>query len=281
MDMRIAYVNHLGERIDLGPASAYHYKKHGLFDAELSYDVENGCVGNVRREPREYELPIVLEAETDGEGLAARERMQAALDADMLSGERGCVEVGGYRLRAMPVRTSSDRWWISDRLLETTVTLLADDPVWTRERQWQWVPDRSPEAQAGSLDHPHDHPFDYSPNPAVREIELDAMGPCPWRIVVYGPAVDPYVVIGGNRYQVDVSVPDGGLLIADSRDLSITVRDVDGNETDAFDARIRGAEGSGEYMWAPLQPGASAVSWSNAFGWDLVAYIERSAPPCI
>lgn len=280
MDMRIAYVNHLGERVDLGPAEEYHYKRHGLYDAELAYDAESGYVGALRREPREYELPVAIEAKSEEAGLAARERLHAVLDADMLSGSPGRVEVGGYAMRAVPVRVARDHWWISDMLLEATVTLLAEDPVWTRELRWEWVPDRSPEAQAGSLDYPMGYPRDYSPNPAVREVDVDAPGPCPWRITVYGPAVDPYVVIGGNRHQVLASVPDGGLLVADSRDLSIVVRDVDGNETDAFDARIRGAEGSGEDMWAPLQPGTSAVSWSNAFGWDLAAYVERSAPPC-
>lgn len=98
--------------------------------------------------------------------------------------------------------------------------------------------------------------------------------------MVYGPATDPYVVVAGNRYAVEAEVPDGGILVADSRDWSITVRDVDGNEADAFAGRIRGKEGSGEYMWERVRPGISSVSWSNAFGWDLTVYAERDTPPC-
>ena len=60
MDMRIEYANHLGETLELGPESVYHYGKHTLFDAELAYEVENGSVGPLTRDPAERELPIMV-----------------------------------------------------------------------------------------------------------------------------------------------------------------------------------------------------------------------------
>ena len=54
------------------------------------------------------------------------------------------------------------------------------------------------------------------------------------------------MVVARHHYAVEAEVPDGGILVADSRDWSITVRGVDGNKTDAFARRIRGKEGSGE-----------------------------------
>lgn len=281
MEMDIEYTNHLGESVVLGPGSVYHYGKHTLFDAELAYSIENGSVGQVSRDPAERELPIMIEAADEAEGLAARERLRSVLAADASTGEAGAVSVGGWELSAVPVAIGRDRWWLDDRYCEAVVTLLAERPAWTLAQTFSFVPDRSPAVSGTQLDHPYDLPTDYTPNPPVRMIDVEADGPCEWRLVVYGPASDPYVVVAGNRSQVTAEVPDGGILVADSRDWSIVVLDADGNESDAFAGRIRGKEGSGEYMWERIAPGVSAVSWSNAFGFDLTVYAERDTPPCI
>ena len=73
MDMRIEYANHLGETLELGPESVYHYGKHTLFDAELAYEVENGSVGPLTRDPAERELPVMVQGSDGEDGLAARE----------------------------------------------------------------------------------------------------------------------------------------------------------------------------------------------------------------
>lgn len=280
MDMRIEYANHLGETLELGPESVYHYGKHTLFDAELAYEVKNGSVGPLTRDPAERELPVMVQGSDGEDGLAARERLRSVLAADASTGVPGSIGIGGWRLSVVPVAVERDRWWMDESYCEVLVRLLAARPVWTRAQEFSFVPDRSPAVVGTQLDFPYGFPYDYTPNPPLRSIDVDADGPCEWRLVVYGPATDPYVVVAGNRYAVEAEVPDGGILVADSRDWSITVRDVDGNETDAFAGRIRGKEGSGEYMWERVRPGISSVSWSNAFGWDLTVYAERDTPPC-
>ena len=82
MDMRIEYANHLGETLELGPESVYHYGKHTLFDAELAYEVENGSVGPLTRDPAERELPVMVQGSDGEDGLAARERLRSVLAAD-------------------------------------------------------------------------------------------------------------------------------------------------------------------------------------------------------
>lgn len=281
MDAKITYTNHKGEGIELGPESVYHYGKHALHDALLSYEMENGRVGSLRREPQEYELPIMIDAADESAGLTAREHLRTIVSTDMAIGARSRITKGGWTLEGVPVGISVDRWWLDDRYFESVVTLLAENPVWTKTQTFPFVPDRSPSAVGTQLDYPYDYPHDFTPNPPIRRIEVDAYGPCSWTLVVYGPATDPYVVIGGNRYQVAANVPTGGILIADSRSLSIIVRDGDGNETNAFSGRIRGKEGSGQHMWEPIKPGVSDVSWSNAFGWDVSVHAEREGAPCI
>lgn len=279
--MDIVYTNHRGESLKLGPESEYHYGKHTLFDAALSYEVDNGSVGQLSRPPAERELPVMIEGENGPAGIEARERLRSVLAADASTGETGRVSISGWKMDVVPVSVGMDRWWLDDRYCEIVVTLLAETPVWRLEQAFSFVPDRSPAVVGTQLDYPYDYAIDYMPNPPSRPVDVSADGPCDWRLVVYGPATDPYVIVAGNRYQVTADVPSGGVLIADSRDWSIVVRDVDGVETSAFSGRIRGDAGSGEHMWERIPPGVSPVSWSNAFGWDLTVFAERDTPPCI
>ena len=103
MDMRIEYANHLGETLELGPESVYHYGKHTLFDAELAYEVENGSVGPLTRDPAERELPVMVQGSDGEDGLAARERLRSVLAADASTGVPGSIGIGGWRLSVVPV----------------------------------------------------------------------------------------------------------------------------------------------------------------------------------
>ena len=207
MDMRIEYANHLGETLELGPESVYHYGKHTLFDAELAYEVENGSVGPLTRDPAERELPVMVQGSDGEDGLAARERLRSVLAADASTGVPGSIGIGGWRLSVVPVAVERDRWWMDESYCEVLVRLLAARPVWTRAQEFSFVPDRSPAVVGTQLDFPYGFPYDYTPNPPLRSIDVDADGPCEWRLVVYGPATDPYVVVAGNRYAVEAEVP--------------------------------------------------------------------------
>lgn len=273
-DMTLFYESPGGSTLEFGPRSAYRWGDTDIWDSAWDYDVDNGAVAGIRREPRENRLTVYVDAPDEDAGMEARDRLEAVLDEGVAMGCPGLLRCGEWRTRCLCVARRKDNWWFDGRYLEAELSLLRPEPVWIREQAHAFVPSAT-EAGRGMLDFPFDFPFGFAPNPSTRTLRLDAPGPCKWRLVVYGPATDPSVTIGGNRHQVLATVPPGGLMIADSRDWSIVVRDADGAEVDVFDRRVRGAEGSGEYMWEPVRPGASSVAWDESFGFDLVVYAER------
>lgn len=273
-DMTLVYESPAGSTLEFGPRSEYRWGDTDLWDSAWDYDVSNGAVAGIRREPRESRLTVYVDAPDEIAGAAARDRLEEVLDEGVAAGRPGLVRCGEWYTRCLCVARRKDSWWFDGRYLEAELTLLRPEPVWIREETFSFTPAAHADGR-GQLDLPFDFPFDFSANPSTRVLRLDSPAPCAWRLTVYGPAEDPYVAIGANRYQVFAAVPPGGLLIADSREMSIVVRDVDGAEVDAFDARIRGGEGSGEDMWAPVEPGASNVAWDESFGWDVTVYRER------
>ena len=269
----LEYESPSGKRLVIGAGSSYRYGDTDLFDASWSYDVDSGDVTRLRREPRESTLTLYVDAPDEASGLEARERLEDVLDEGVPYGRPGTLRCGEWYTRCLCVARRKDNWWFDGRLLEVELSLLRPSPAWTRDDDYASSPDRA--VESGWLDFPFDFPFDFSPNRAARSISVDSAAPSDWRIVVYGPASRPSVRIGDNEHRVDVDVPAGSLLIADSRDWSLILKGPDGVESDAFSRRIRGREGSGEFMWESIKPGTSAVTWDESFSWDLTVFVER------
>ena len=87
--------------------------------------------------------------------------------------------------------------------------------------------------------------------------------------------MNPYVIIGDNRYQVDATVPDRGLLVIDGRNRTIVSYDEYGRSESAFS---RGVRSDGANVFANVPAGSSPVSWGGGFGFDVTLVEERSEP---
>ena len=269
----ITYTSPSGRVLKLGPDADLRFGDTTLFDTALTYDEDTDEPTNYRRAARIAEMAVFVDAQTRATGAQARTTLERVLDDGATSGDYGMIEHDGWRIRALCSASNKAAWWFDARWLEADLSLVLPDGVWFRENLWQFKPEQRPESE-DFLDFVFDYPIDFTRNRPPRRIDLDTPAACPWRMTIYGPATHPAVTIGGNRYEVDVVVPDGGYLVVDSREWSVEVVDMFGARVDAFDKRGRGTRGSGAYMWEPIRPGRSLVSWSETFGFDLVVYEE-------
>lgn len=235
----------------------------------------------VRSEAREIKGQLAFAAGTSRE---EADRLLALACADMDAGTPGALSVGGWRMRCYLIKIEPSVLTGSNALFD--VTLHAPDPVWERETVTQLLPGSGTEVSAETLDYPHGHPHDYGAGTSAGAV-LRVPGPLPCGLHVrfYGYAVSPYVKVGGNTYQVNVTVPDGAYLEVDpARKASMagdSVRLVGryGDVQNVFSKRLRGAEGSGTYIFQPVEPGEQTVTWPQDIGVDLGIVERRGSLP--
>ena len=97
-------------------------------------------------------------------------------------------------------------------------------------------------------------------------------------MVMHGPCVNPSVNIGGNVYNVNVSVPSGGYLVIDSRQdaplgWQVYMRNASGQASNVFDNR------NPNYQILERIPGGTVdLTYPRTYGIDLTLYLERSEP---
>lgn len=102
---------------------------------------------------------------------------------------------------------------------------------------------------------------------------VDHYAPCEFLMTIFGPAVDPRVVINGHPYQVYTTLDANEYLQIDSRANTVVKYLANGIQQDIYDYRAKQ-----ESVFDPITPGNISVVWSGEFGFDITLYCERSEP---
>lgn len=274
LDMRLTYTNHQGRSVTIGEGPL-HWLASDITDHEWDYEVDGQRVWGLRLAARAFEVSVGMM----GGSLSARTELYRTMEADAVNARPGRLSWRGFELEVLPVKTTLDKWWFDDGIEERTVTLLAPRPMWCRDTLHHFGLPASSDLQSPDLDYPYDFAHDWAAQSATdRALEVSTMADSEFRLVVWGPAVNPRVTIAGNRYEVGVTVPSGSRLELDTRDRTIQVIDGSGSVTNCYALRTRGVRGGGQYAFQPLPRGHLSVLCDGTFAFDVVVHDERTEP---
>ena len=189
----------------------------------------------------------------------------------------GTINVDGWTQSALITGIEPSRDLPAPAKYSLTVALL--DGVWRKPAALQHF--LSDDLQPGLyLDFPYDFPYDYKA-PLRGMTVTNPMGAAmPFQLVIFGPCTNPAITIGGNRYELAMTIPVGARVTIDSQTghKTITMTDINGDTTNVFDKAQRGnGLNGGRYIFQPIPSGDIHAQW-DGFGWDLTVIQERSAP---
>lgn len=120
----------------------------------------------------------------------------------------------------------------------------------------------------------YDYDFDYYKSSGTNgTLDNDAVDSSEFIIHIDGPCTNPKIVIGDNEYLINIDVSNGEKLYINSIEKTVTLYDVVGNTTNAF--QYRGTNG---YIFERIAAGINDVSWDGTFQWDITLYQQRSEP---
>lgn len=261
------------KRFDLSGALAFAGEPSAAREDQWDYKAGYRDLSYAARKARSETVAVAVL------NLAAADALRLAADADVAAGTPGALDADGWSQRCYVVGASLSKRAGDSALVKLTLLLL--DGVWRKAQSWQFRPG----AGSGTVGAGHGYDYGYAygypySEETSREIEVASVVASPFRIVVYGPAVRPSVTIGGNRYQVTTDVPDGGYLLIDSVEGTVTRVAKNGYRENCLPYAVLGTGvGGGSYIFEDVPAGTSSVSYDGSFGWDLDVYREDGAVP--
>ena len=126
-------------------------------------------------------------------------------------------------------------------------------------------------AADSGLDFDYDFPFDFmNAKRGSAEFEINHIIPSEFEMIIYGPCVNPKVLINGYPYEVLTTLENNEYLIINSMEQTITKYLSNGATVNLFDAR-----GYDYSVFEKIPSGLISVSWSGDFGIDLYVFLKR------
>ena len=270
---KFIFENHLGQRFEGLPNGVY-LNYNDLRDYSWSYDTINNRISRFYRSMRDRKLPLDIKCDSDEEAIAVKNRLHELAEADIEAKIPGKVFVGDYYTNGYITASTKSNYLITKRLCYIELTLTSDDPAWYREQTHAFIQgEGSAIGIGGGTDHPYDYPYDYALALKGRKIVCDSVGSSAFRLLIYGEAVNPSVVIGNHIYAINGSIGKGETLLIDSLTKTITLTTATGSKVNWFDKR-----GREDYIFEPIPAGQNTVSWLGTFGFDLTVIEKRSEP---
>ena len=260
--------NLVGDRMRAISGSFHSYKWKPKTQ-ELNY---GDRVSGFGKNSSNYELTIDVRGEEE-ERRTIMNNLTESFEHDILKEVPGRVFFGSYYNDVYI--TESDTGPSDQNVSRTkrTILIYCPYPFWIREETKQFFPQSSVDVSDG-LDYDFDYEFDYAPEQAgVERWYIDHYAPSDFNMIIFGPCVDPKILVNGYPYQIYTELEESDYLIIDSRKHEITKHMANGTTANLYNSR------SFEHsVFEKIPCGDVIFNWPGNFGFDVTLFLERSEP---
>lgn len=281
MIRKVRYVNSLGEEIIFGGESetdfnrrnglCWHFGETDIFNISQDYESVGDAITEFTVGIREFSLVVYM---MNG-SVEEKNRFVDVISYDTYTNSRGRLYVGGSYMDCWISSFEISRYQYWDDFAQYDLTIVTDKPVWVRTETVTLTQRTS--IPIGGGNYPRNYPRNYlKANSTSTSLTNNFRLPAKCDISFAGPCVTPYVIIGGNRYQVNATAEKGQLIIVRGYgDKSIVLKDSGGSEESIFASGVRE---SGAMVFQEIPVGVNLVSWPGTPNIEVTMYEERRSP---
>ena len=197
------------------------------------------------------------------------ETLYKIISVDAETGNYGRLYVNDTFLPCQIYKTKKTGWK-GYVYTEVELTFLAPELSWITVLEKRLTAQEEISEESG-LDFQFDYPFDFTNGErGIAEFEIDHIIPSDFEMIIYGPCVNPKVLINEYPYEVFTTLQEGEHLIINTMEQLVIKYQADGSTENLFD--VRGYEYS---IFEKIPFGHVFVNWSGDFGIDLYIYMKR------
>lgn len=281
MIRQIKYVNSLGHSVEFGGESepdanrraglVWHFGETDIFNISQDYESVGNAITAFTTGIREFSLVAYM---ADG-SIEERNRFVDVISYDTYTANKGRLYAGGSYMDCWISSAEISRWHNHDYFAVYDLTIVTDSPVWVREETVTLTQNVS--KPIGGLNYPYNYPHNYlKANTTSTSLSNNFQLPAKCDISFAGPCVSPYVIIGGNRYQVNETAEKGQLIVIRGYGTKdIVLKEAEGAENSVFSSGVRE---SGAMVFAEIPVGENLVSWPGTPSIEVKMYEERRSP---
>lgn len=268
--MNIYYVNHLNEKLELNSENVIlQYQE--LFDFSWDSGIVNGRIASFYRDNATIPITVAVTADTNEEYVEILNEFHSIISKDVVAMSLGKLYIGEQYLSCYISGDIKEDAFMGVPMQVKNLTVVTDHPFWIREHPYYFK--KSQAKSTNNKRYAYRYAYRYANGLMNTAIVNDHYADCNFRLIAYGPIVDPLVYIGGHEYLVKIILEEGEYLEIDSAAETVVKVNAFGERINAFNNRNFASS-----VFEPIHPGRQDVGWSGRFDFDLIIYEERSEP---
>ena len=190
----------------------------------------------------------------------------------------GTLFLNGYKIKCFVIGSEIGAKDSRTRMERIEAKIYAPYPVWVMEEKKSFYPDSAERREDYAfLEYPYDYSYDYSrPKSGTENWYIDHYRDSNFEMTIYGPCVDPKIIVKGYPYQVNDTLEAGEYIVIRSREKKVMKYLSNGTIQSIFEKREKKNS-----VFKRIPSGELILNWDGTFGFDLTIYKERGAPKWI
>jgi len=267
------YVNHLNEEIDFS-APPYLLVASEAYDYNWNFDTvainhKKSKIKSFKRSSKSFSADLLIKSNNFEE---AMNTFLKTVEKDVLAEKPGkLVKENGEYLTCYIVEARNETFHIKNGHCQKKIKIVSPYPFWIKEITREFFPQNINKGE--EPDYFKDYDYDYATSNGIQIWTVDHYAPSEFQLTIFGPAINPQIIINGHPYQIYETLDNLEYAVIDSRENTITKYLVNGKQTNLYDMRLK------EYsIFEPIQAGRLVFSWEGSFGFSLKLFCERSEP---
>ena len=197
------------------------------------------------------------------------ETLYRIISVDAETGNYGRLYVNDTFLPCQIYKTKKSGWK-GYVYTEVVLTFLAPELSWITVLEKRFYPQEQPALKSG-LNFPFNFPFNFADEKrGSSSFEIDHIIPSDFEMIIYGPCVNPRVLINGYPYEILTTLESNEYLALNTLEETVVKYLSNGTIANLFD--VRGYDYS---IFEKIPSGLVSVNWSGDFGIDLYIFLKR------
>lgn len=273
--MKIYYINNKGQTIDLLEGFCRIFDSD-LFNYEWSYETQEGQIPKVSRfylDLWKKKFKIAVSAASVEAYNSIMEGILSVFEQDVLERSPGRLYVGDTYLNCYITSSVKSDWYPEVPFVVNEFSVVAESS-WIKENSISYCAGEV--TDTNSKKYVYKYPYKYAVGVKDAVLKNIHYTDCNFKMIFYGPCLNPHVIIGEHRYQVYVLLEVGEYLTIDSKGKTVEKVMNDGTRVSCFHERQKKPS-----VFQKIPPGEHRLSSPGNFDFDIILYVERSEPEWI
>lgn len=274
--MKLFYQNSEGQRVDFTKEPFLIQNPEDLFSYEWKYETSKNYLstGNIvkfNKNVQARSINIQIWTNSKREYTEALDFLNRIFEVDILTMTPGRLYFNECYLTCYIFAGKYSNYEEDFYTTDKKIDIVTDVPFWIKESEF--VFEAGEQSFVNGKKYNYRYPYRYSLNAGENYIENTHYTECAFKLKIYGPCINPYIIIGENRYQVWTVLTSGEWLEIDSIHKKIYKVMSNGVRDNLFNERDKQSS-----VFKKISPGKQRVLSPGAFDFQIILYEERSEP---